>query len=61
MLRILYAIGVGLIALIVCLLIGAILTAVGLPQVGNFLKSYAALVGLLCGLWFFFVDGKRAL
>jgi predicted homoserine dehydrogenase-like protein len=44
-----------------CLLLGVIFVSLGVEvavTVGNFLKSYAAAIGVLAGLYRFFVGGR---
>lgn len=56
--RIAWACLYGLIVFIVCLIIGAILNAVGLPSVGSILERFAALLGILAGI-VAFLTGNR--
>jgi hypothetical protein len=61
LLRVLWSLGVWVIATIVCLLLGALLATVGeetVSSIGAFLKSNAGLIGFLCGLVYFFFGSR---
>lgn len=55
--RLVVAIVYGVIAWLVCLLLGTILVTLGVPvltQIGDFLEKYGYLIGVLVGLLTFF-------
>ena len=65
--KFLLALVVAVVVTLGCFLLGAILVSVGGPgsvgavpvvtTIGNFLKSYGALLGVLAGVWYFFTNG----
>lgn len=57
--RIAWAVLYGLIVFIVCLIIGAVLNAVGLPSIGAIMTRFAAILGILAGI-VAFLTGHRA-
>lgn len=61
--RIVLAVVVGAAVGLLCLLLGMLLGAVGIPfvaTVGSFLSTWAWVIGILAGLWWFF-SGRTAL
>lgn len=55
--RIVLAIVVAVVVTLGCVLVGGILISLSVAvavTVGNFLKDYAGVIGVLAGLWFFF-------
>lgn len=59
--RIALAIVVAVVVTLACILLGAILSALKVDiavTVGEFLKSYGAVIGVLAGLWHFFSGGS---
>lgn len=55
--RIVLAVVVGVIVTLACILAGSLLVIAGIAlavTVGDFLKTYAALFGILAALWYFF-------
>ena len=55
--RLVVAIVYGIIAWLVCLLLGTILVSLGVPvltQIGDFLEKFGYLIGVLVGLLTFF-------
>jgi hypothetical protein len=58
--RIVLAVIVGVVVFLVCVLVGGLLATLAVPfavTVGNFLKNYAGILGLLAALWYFFAGG----
>jgi len=58
--RIVLAVVVGVIVYLVCLLVGPLLAdlkASFAVTVGGWVSTYAAVLGLLAALWFFFAGG----
>lgn len=63
LLRALWALGVLVITVIVCLLLGALLLTINqetIQSIGNFLKQYAGLIGILAALLYFFFGYRPA-
>lgn len=59
LIRILFAVGVGIVAWLICQFAGVVLVAIGIDwvkAVGDFLKLYAGLVSLVAAI-FAFVKG----
>lgn len=59
--RIALAVVVAVVVTLGCLLLGAILAALTVQvaiTIGDFLKSYSSVIGILAGLWFFFAGGS---
>lgn len=57
--RLIVSLVVAIVVTLGCMLLGAILVAIHVDiavTIGNFLKSWAAVIGVLAGLWHFF-DG----
>lgn len=55
--KIIMAVVVAVVVALVCLLIGVILTNLNVPvvePVGQFLKMYSGVFGLLAGVWYYF-------
>lgn len=55
--RIVLAVVVAVVVTLACILVGGLLAALTVPvatTVGNFLKTYATVIGILAGLWHFF-------
>ena len=59
--RVVNAVVVGVVVWLVVVIVGMLLVEVGLATVGGFLRSYAALFGLLAGLYTFFVREDKPL
>lgn len=58
--KLILAVVVAVIVTLACLLLGAILAALKVDvaiTIGNFLKTYSAVIGVLAGLWYFFAGG----
>lgn len=58
--KLILAVVVAVVVTLACYLLGAILDALTVQiavTIGNFLKSYGAVIGILAGLWYFFSDG----
>lgn len=54
------AVVVAVVVTLVCILLGAILITLKVDvaiTVGNFLKQYGAVLGVLAGLWYYFAGG----
>lgn len=61
--RIVLSVVVAVITGLVCILLGGILSSLNVPiteTVGNFLRAYAWVLGILAGLWFYFT-GRTAI
>ncbi len=61
--RIVLAVVVAVVVTLVCYLVGGILDSLTIQiavTIGNFLKQYGAVLGVLAGLWFFF-SGRTTL
>ena len=61
--RIVLAMVVGAAVGLLCLLLGSVLSSVDIPfvaTVGSFLATWAWVIGLLAGVWFFFT-GRTSL
>lgn len=59
--RVVLAVVAGIVAFLVCILLGMLLTSIGISWVaaiGAFLEQWAALIGLLVALWHFFSGGS---
>jgi uncharacterized membrane protein len=59
--RLVQSVVVAVVVTLVCILLGAILIALKVDiavTVGDFLKSYAGVIGVLSGLWFFATNGS---
>ncbi len=55
------AVVVAVVVTLVCYLGGAILASLGVPiavTIGNWLKSYGSILGVLAGIWYFFSGGS---
>lgn len=55
--KLVLAVVVAVVVTLGCILLGSILNALTVQiavTIGNFLKSYAAVIGILAGLWYFF-------
>lgn len=55
--RLVLSVVVAVIVTLACILLGGILVALSVSiavTVGDFLKSYAGVIGVLSGLWYFF-------
>lgn len=58
--RVVLAVVVGVVVFLVCILVGGLLATLKVDfavTVGNFLKNYAGVIGLLAALWHFFAGG----
>ena len=61
--RFLYAVGVAIVVALAVFLLGALLVVLQLDPVvviGEFLKTYAAFIGVLAGVWYF-ISGRPVL
>jgi hypothetical protein len=57
--RIMYSIGCGIIVTLISYLLGVVLAGIApLEGIGVFLQAYAAVIGLLAGIWYFFTHGN---
>jgi hypothetical protein len=55
--KLILSVVVAVVVTLVCILLGAILIVLKVDiavTVGNFLKSYGGVLGVLAGLWYFF-------
>jgi hypothetical protein len=55
--RLILAVVVAVVVTLACILLGAILHALTVSialTIGDFLKTYSAVIGILAGLWYFF-------
>lgn len=55
--KLVLAVVVAVVVTLACLLVGAILAGLGVSvavTIGQWLTSYAAVLGVLAGLWYFF-------
>lgn len=55
--RLILAVVVAVVVTLACVLVGGILTGLGVAvavTIGDFLKTYSAVLGVLAGLWWFF-------
>lgn len=55
--KLILSVVVAVITTLACILLGAILVALNVNvavTIGDFLKDYAAVLGVLAGLWYFF-------
>lgn len=60
--KIVLAVVVAVVVTLGCLLLGSILAALTVQiaiTIGDFLKSYASVIGILAGLWYFFAGPAR--
>lgn len=60
--RIILAVVVAVAVALACILLGTILIAIKVDiatTVGQFLKDYSAAIGILAGLWHFFVGSPK--
>lgn len=60
--RIILAVVVAVVVTLACVLLGSILTALTVQvaiTIGDFLKSYSSVIGILAGLWWFFAAPNR--
>lgn len=58
--KLILAVVVAVVVTLACLLLGALLQNLNVAvavTIGNFLKNYAAVLGILAGLWHFFAGG----
>ena len=61
--RIVLAVVVAVVATLACILVGSILLALEVEiavTIGDFLKKYAGVFGVLAGLWYFFSGASWA-
>lgn len=59
--KLILAVVVAVIVTLGCYLLGAILITLKVDiaiTIGNFLKSYGGVLGVVAGLWHFFTDGN---
>lgn len=62
--RIILAVVVAVVVTLACVLLGSILVALTVQiavTIGDFLKNYAAVIGVLAGLWWFFAGPRQPL
>ena len=62
--RVILAVVVGAVAFLICILVGMLLTATGIPiaaTVGAFLTQWAAAIAILAAVWHFFSGGAFTL
>lgn len=60
--KLILAVVVAVVVTLACILLGAILVALKVEiaiTVGQFLKTYSAVFGVLAGLWYFFVGSPE--
>lgn len=58
--KLMLAVVVAVVVTLACVLLGTILQSLTVAvavTIGDFLKTYAAVLGVLAGLWWFFVGG----
>lgn len=58
--KLVLAVVVAVVVTLGCMLLGAILASLSVAvavSVGDFLKNYSAAIGVLAGIWYFFVGG----
>ena len=58
--RLVLAVIIAVIVTLLCILLGGILTTLKVDiavTIGDFLKNYGAVLGVLAGLWYFFTNG----
>lgn len=58
--RLVLAVVVGVVVTLGCVLLGAILVALKVAiavTIGDFLRSYSGVIGVLSALWYFFTGG----
>lgn len=58
--KLILAVVVAVVVTLGCVLLGSILASLNVAiavTVGDFLKSFSAVLGILAGLWFFFAGG----
>lgn len=61
--RIVLAVVIAVIVTLACFLLGGILTTLKVDiatTIGDFLKQWGAVIGVLAGLWYFFTNGGLA-
>lgn len=59
--RLILAVVVAVVVTLACILVGAILVTLTVDvavTVGDFLKHYSGVLGVLAGLWYFFAGGS---
>jgi len=59
--RLIKAVVVAVVVTLACILLGLILNSLTVQiavTIGNFLKTYGAVIGVLAGLWYFFAGGS---
>lgn len=56
--RLVLSVVVGIVTAIVIYLLGVVLIEVDAESVGNFFKNVAGILGLLAGIWYFFVGNN---
>lgn len=60
--RLVLAVVVAVVVTLACFLLGAILVTLKVEiavTIGNFLKQYGGVIGVLAGLWHFFAGGPN--
>ncbi len=60
--KLILAVVVAVVVTLACILLGAILVTLKVDiavTIGTFLKGYAGVLGVLAGLWYFFMGGIR--
>ncbi len=59
--RLALAVVVAVVVTLACMLLGAILGSLGISiavTIGDFLKQWGAVIGVLAGIWYFFAGGS---
>lgn len=62
--KIVLAVVVAVVVTLACILVGGILISLEVAiavTIGDFLKSYSGVLGVLAGLWYFFAGGGFSL
>lgn len=58
--KLVLAVVVGVVAILVCMLVGTLLVAINVSlavTIGNFLKTWAGAIGILAAIWYWFSGG----
>lgn len=62
--RVVLSVVVAIVVTLLCILLGAILVTLKVPiaiTVGHFIETWAYVIGILAGLWYFFAGGSISL
>lgn len=62
--KLILAVVIAVIVTLACYLLGGILDSLKIQiaiTIGDFLKNYGAVLGILAGLWYFFTNGTWSL